>query len=71
MLLPLWASYLVRVYSWRLILAKEGVMMWFVDHLHLTGALNVILRQHEIGGASLLTRRSGSGWCSSTSGCRS
>ena len=54
-LMPLWASYLVRVYSWRLILAKEGVMMWFIDHLHLNGALDVVLRQHEVGGASLLT----------------
>jgi putative spermidine/putrescine transport system permease protein len=54
-LLPLWASYLVRVYSWRLILAQEGVMMWFLERLHLTGALDVVLRQHEIGGASLLT----------------
>jgi putative spermidine/putrescine transport system permease protein len=54
-LMPLWASYLVRVYSWRLILAKEGVLMWFIDHLHLTGALNVILRQHELGGATLVT----------------
>jgi putative spermidine/putrescine transport system permease protein len=53
-LLPLWASYLVRVYSWRLILAREGVMMWFVDNLHLTGALDFILRQNEIGGPSLL-----------------
>jgi putative spermidine/putrescine transport system permease protein len=53
-LMPLWASYLVRVYSWRLILAKEGVLMWFVDNLHLTGALNFILRQNEIGGATLL-----------------
>jgi len=54
-LMPLWASYLVRVYSWRLILAKEGVLMWFIDHLHLTGALNALLRQHEIGGATLVT----------------
>jgi putative spermidine/putrescine transport system permease protein len=54
-LLPLWASYLVRVYSWRLILAQEGVMTWFLERLHLTGALDVILRQHELGGATLLT----------------
>src|SRR3990170_3515084 len=25
-LLPLWSSYLVRVYSWKLILAREGVL---------------------------------------------
>ena len=28
-LLPLWSSYLVRVYAWRLILAKEGIFNWF------------------------------------------
>src|SRR4029079_4263598 len=54
-LMPLWASYLVRVYSWRLILAKEGVMMWFIDRLHLTAARDVVLRQHNLGGATLLT----------------
>ena len=27
-LMPLWVSYLVRVYSWRLILAEEGPLAW-------------------------------------------
>lgn len=27
-LVPLWASYLARVYSWRLILSEEGVLNW-------------------------------------------
>src|SRR5262249_33439877 len=27
-LTPLWSSYLVRVYAWRLILADEGVLNW-------------------------------------------
>jgi putative spermidine/putrescine transport system permease protein len=54
-LLPLWASYLVRVYSWRLILSDEGVMAWFIEHLHFTGAVDALLRQHELGGASLLS----------------
>ena len=27
-LMPLWSSYLVRVYFWKLILAKEGVVSW-------------------------------------------
>jgi putative spermidine/putrescine transport system permease protein len=27
-LLPLWASYLARIYSWRLILAHNGVLNW-------------------------------------------
>jgi putative spermidine/putrescine transport system permease protein len=34
-LLPLWSSYLARVYAWRLILAKEGALNWALDALHL------------------------------------
>ncbi|HLM93068.1 MAG TPA: ABC transporter permease, partial [Gaiellaceae bacterium] len=34
-LLPLWASYLARVYAWRLILAKEGVLNWTLEQLGL------------------------------------
>lgn len=30
-LIPLWASYLVKVYSWRLIIAEEGVLNWLLD----------------------------------------
>jgi putative spermidine/putrescine transport system permease protein len=32
-LVPLWTSYLVRVYAWRLILAKEGILNWALGHL--------------------------------------
>ena len=28
MLVPLWTSYLVRVYAWRLILAQDGILNW-------------------------------------------
>jgi putative spermidine/putrescine transport system permease protein len=52
-LLPLWSSYLVRVYSWRLILAREGILSWAVDQLGLTGALEWVLRLPNIGGPSL------------------
>jgi putative spermidine/putrescine transport system permease protein len=34
-LLPLWASYLARVYAWRLILAKQGALNWTLEHLGL------------------------------------
>ncbi len=34
-LLPLWSSYLVRVYAWRLLLAKDGAVNWSLDKLHL------------------------------------
>ena len=29
-LLPLWASYVVKVYAWRTILAEEGILIWLL-----------------------------------------
>lgn len=51
--MPLWSSYLVRVYSWKLILAKEGVVGWFFAQLGLGGILDSILAVPTIGGPSL------------------
>jgi putative spermidine/putrescine transport system permease protein len=34
-LLPLWSSYLIRVYIWRLILAQDGVLNWWLEKLGL------------------------------------
>jgi putative spermidine/putrescine transport system permease protein len=36
-LMPLWASYLIKVYSWRLILAEEGILNWLLEPLGLRG----------------------------------
>ena len=52
-MLPLWSSYLVRVYAWKLILAKEGILTWFAEQLHVTFALNALLSIPVIGGPSL------------------
>lgn len=52
-LLPLWSSYLVRVYSWRLILSKEGILSWVFTQLHLDGVLNWLLGLPVVGGPSL------------------
>jgi len=52
-MLPLWSSYLVRVYSWKLILAKSGILSWVVAKLHLSWALDGLLALPVIGGASL------------------
>ncbi len=52
-LLPLWSSYLVRVYSWKLILAREGVVSWCVAQLGLTSGLERLLALPVIGGPSL------------------
>jgi putative spermidine/putrescine transport system permease protein len=52
-MLPLWSSYLVRVYAWKLILAKEGILTWLAGELHLTWLLDAILAIPVIGGPSL------------------
>jgi putative spermidine/putrescine transport system permease protein len=54
-MLPLWSSYLVRVYAWKLILAKEGVITWFAHKLHLTWLIDGLLAIPSIGGPSLST----------------
>jgi putative spermidine/putrescine transport system permease protein len=54
-MLPLWSSYLVRVYSWKLILAKEGIVTWIFAKLHLLWLLDAILSIPVIGGPSLST----------------
>lgn len=52
-LLPLWSSYLVRVYAWKLILAKEGILSWLITQLHLDPLLEWLLSLPAIGGPSL------------------
>jgi putative spermidine/putrescine transport system permease protein len=52
-LVPLLSSYLVRVYAWKLILAKEGILSWAVTKLGLDGVLNQVLAIPGIGGPSL------------------
>ena len=52
-MLPLWSSYLVRVYSWKLILAKEGILTWFFEKIGLSFLLEGILAIPGIGGTSL------------------
>jgi putative spermidine/putrescine transport system permease protein len=54
-MLPLWSSYLVKVYSWKLILAKEGIISWVLAKLHLTWALDALLAAPVVGGPSLST----------------
>jgi putative spermidine/putrescine transport system permease protein len=36
-LMPLWASYLVKAYTWRLILSNDGVLNWLLAPLGLRG----------------------------------
>lgn len=52
-MLPLWSSYLVKVYAWKLVLAKEGILNWLFAKLHLTWALEAALALPVVGGNSL------------------
>jgi putative spermidine/putrescine transport system permease protein len=52
-MLPLWSSYLVKIYAWKLILAKEGILSWIFAKLHLTWLLDSVLAIPIIGGNSL------------------
>ncbi len=52
-MLPLWSSYLVKVYAWKLILAKEGIITWAMTGLHLQWLLDAVLALPVIGGNSL------------------
>ena len=51
--LPLWTSYVVRVYSWKLILAQEGIISWFAQLIHMDGLLKWYLSNDLVGGPSL------------------
>ena len=52
-MMPLWSSYLVKVYAWKLILAKEGIITWIANALHLGWLLDALLSTPVIGGSSL------------------
>lgn len=52
-MLPLWSSYLVRVYAWKLLLAKEGVISWGFENAYLGWLLEGVLALPVVGGPSL------------------
>lgn len=52
-MMPLWSSYLVRVYAWKLLLAKEGAIVWATERLGLGGVLDAVLSLPMVGGPSL------------------
>ena len=52
-MLPLWSSYLVRLYAWKLLLAKEGAVNWVAQQLHMTWLIEALLATPLIGGPSL------------------
>jgi len=52
-MLPMWTSYLVKVYAWRLILAKQGILSWAFESVGAGPLLDALLRIPSIGGPSL------------------
>ncbi|MBL8352374.1 MAG: ABC transporter permease [Burkholderiaceae bacterium] len=52
-MLPLWSSYLVRLYAWKLLLAKEGAISWLAETLQARWLLDALLATPAIGGPSL------------------
>ena len=52
-ILPLWSSYLVRVYAWKLLLSKEGILFWIASHTGLGSLLDRWLALPVVGGPSL------------------
>jgi putative spermidine/putrescine transport system permease protein len=58
-MLPLWSSYLVKIYAWKLILAKEGILTWLLAKLHLLWLLDGWLSLPVVGGNSLSVSSTG------------
>jgi putative spermidine/putrescine transport system permease protein len=52
-MMPLWSSYLVKIYAWKLVLAKEGIISWVASSLHAQWMIDSILSAPTIGGPSL------------------
>ena len=58
-MLPMWASYIVKAYSWTVILAKGGIFYWLLGKLHLASAMDQLLTLPYIGGSTLSTSHLG------------
>jgi putative spermidine/putrescine transport system permease protein len=58
-MMPMWASYIVKAYAWTLLLAKGGVSQWFVEQLGLTPALQYLMGMPGVGGNTLSTSHLG------------
>lgn len=52
-MLPLWSSYLVKIYAWKMILAKEGIISWLFEKIGLSAVLDAYLALPVVGGTSL------------------
>jgi putative spermidine/putrescine transport system permease protein len=58
-MLPMWASYIVKAYAWTMILSRGGIIYWIADRTGLRGALDGLLAVPYLGGSSLSTSNLG------------
>ncbi len=58
-MLPMWASYIVKAYSWTVILAKGGIVYWVLNKLGLVALLEALLSLPYVGGSTLSTSHLG------------
>ncbi|MDC7710775.1 ABC transporter permease [Vogesella indigofera] len=58
-MLPMWASYIVKVYAWTVLLAKDGIVYWAYQHLGLGGVMDWLMTLSLLGGNSLTTSHLG------------
>lgn len=58
-MLPMWASYIVKVYAWTVLLAKDGMVYWVYQHLGLGGVMDWLMTLSLLGGNSLTTSHLG------------
>ena len=70
-MLPLWSSYLVKVYAWKLILAKEGIITWLAGSCISPGCSTRSWRSRSSAGRRCRSAISACSWSSSMSGCPS
>lgn len=58
-MLPMWASYIVKAYAWTVLLAQGGVIYWVLDALGWRGVLQAVLQLPVVGGDTLATSNLG------------
>ncbi|GAA5177020.1 ABC transporter permease [Niveibacterium umoris] len=58
-MLPMWASYIVKAYAWTVILAKEGLVAWLVSTLGLLPLGDALLALPYVGGNTWSTSHFG------------
>jgi putative spermidine/putrescine transport system permease protein len=58
-MLPMWASFIVKAYAWTVLLAQGGVIYWLLNAMGLQFALQAVLSLPVVGGDTLATSNLG------------